>query len=79
MTPEGKQRQPSRFDRWVMEHSTAALLVGIALAVAGVVLGAMARSGSDLAGVLQWVAFAPAALIIGMSAQARSMARRARR
>ncbi|MFC7501669.1 hypothetical protein ACOACQ_00170 [Nocardioides sp. CPCC 206347] len=78
MTSE-KKRQPSAIDRWVMNHSTAALLVGLALVVVGVVLGAMARSGSDIAGVLQWVAFAPAALLIGMAAQARSMARRSGR
>lgn len=78
MNSEGKQRQPSRFDRWVMEHSTAALLVGVALAVVGVVLGVLGRSGSDLAELLQWVVFAPAMVIIGMAARARSMAKSSR-
>lgn len=62
-----------------MDHSTAALFVGLALVVVGVVLGAMARSGSDIAGVLQWVAFAPAMVIIGMSGRARSMTKGSRR
>lgn len=62
-----------------MHHSTAALVVGLTLVVIGVVLGTLARSGSDLAGVLQWVVFVPAAVLIGMAAQARSMAKRSRR
>lgn len=78
MTTEDK-RQPGRFDSWVMEHSTAALLVGLALAAVGFVLGVLGRSGSDLAEVLQWVVFAPAMVIIGMSGRARSMDKSSRR